>query len=327
MERAVKADKGEHNIMNKIFKKTPSKWLLDYYDTISNICSAVFSIICSLFANWVYESFKTNTSNKTDIFIICVVIVIVVIAIVAFSFFSRWLKNKYVVVDSRYKDYIEKAYLKIQELSFESQAVLQEEMTSVEADCLLNWSIKGLEKAIDKCYDFFIASFGKANEFIETISFEVTFMTKSYKDNELTIACFANNEKKQPTSMLKRKVDKLHYKGTVAADLYKQYSENNHPNMVIISDTTNPIPGTDGKKEYEELYKGQRKISKSSIVVPVLSRKDELLGVMVVYCNQTNFFLEDDRQFWEAMTNLFTIEIGSYKFILDILSKEGKKPF
>lgn len=313
--------------MNKIFKKSPPKWILDYYDTISNIISAGFSILCSLFANWVYESLKTNTSNKSDVFIFCVVIAIVIIAIVAFSLLSRWIKNKYVVVDSRYKDFIEKAYLTIQDLSFESQAVLQEEMTSVNADCLLNWSIKCLERAIDKCYDFFIASFGKANEFIETISFEVTFMTKSYIDGELTIAGFKNRERKQPTSMLKRKVDKHHYKDTVAAELYKKYSENNHPSMVIISDTNNPQSGTDGINEYQELYKGQREISKSSIIVPVLSREGELLGAVVVYCNQTNFFLEEYRRFWEEMMNLFTVEIGTYKLILDVLSKEGKKPF
>lgn len=316
--------------MNKVFKRSPLTCIVNHYDTISNVISALLSIGCSIIASSIYDTLKTNTSNKTDLFIKCVLIGVVIIVIVLFSLLSRWIKNKYIIIDSRYKDYIKKAYLKIQELNFESQVILQKEMTSpVRADCLFSWSIKGLQQAIEKCYDFFIASFGEANEFIETISFEVTFMTLSYNDGMLTIAGYSNRERKQPTSMLKRKDNIDHYKDTVAAELYNLYNEHKHPAMVIVSDTTQPIsiPGIEEKKEYKALYSGQLQNSKSSIIVPVLSRKDELLGVMVVYCDQKDFFKEEDRRFWEAMTELFAVEIGTYKLILDVFDKEGKKPF
>lgn len=321
-------------------------WIAYRYDIISNIISAALSIGSSLFAASLYESMKNASNSSADIFILCTLGVIVFCVIVLYSMFSCWIKNKLVIKDYKYKDYIEKAYLEIQDLSFKSQEKLQEIVTSpIDSNKLLNWSFGGLKLVVQKCYDFFIASYGEAKEFIETTRFEVTFMTKSYNDGGLTIAAWANRENQKPISMLNRDNNIDCYKDTVAARLYREYHENKQPQMVIVSDTkeviktkgtevpegrdrTEGAEGAEGAEgTYKELYPGQLDKSKSSIIVPVFSRKYELLGVLVVYCNKTGFFREDDRQFWKRMTELFTDEIGTYKLILDVLAKEGKTLF
>ena len=318
-------------------------WIAYRYDIISNIISAALSIGCSLFAASLYESMKNDTKSSADTFILCTLGVIVFCVIVLYSMFSCWIKNKLVIKDYKYKDYIEKAYLEIQDLSFKSQEKLQEIVTSpIDSDKLLNWSFGGLKLVVQKCYDFFIASYGEAKEFIETTRFEVTFMTLSYNDRGLTIAAWANRENQKPISMLNRDNNIDCYKDTVAARLYREYQEKKQPQMVIVSDTKEVIKtkgtevpeGTNGTEvpeeaeaTYKELYPGQLDKSKSSIIVPVFSRKYELLGVLVVYCNKTGFFREDDRQFWKRMTELFTDEIGTYKLILDVLAEEGKTLF
>ena len=310
------------------------EWFIKYYDVISSIftslLSIAFSLVASVFYGWLTNGTTENTeiSEKAALFIKIVLIAAVLIIIVLSSVISQRIRNR-IIVKSRYKDYIEKAYLKIQDLSFESQAVLQNTIMDnnnvIDSECLLQWSLNGLRQAIYKCYDFFLDTFGSANEFIEQIRFEVTFMTESYRDKELTIACYCNRERMEPTSMMTRKTDagKTIYKNTVAAELYSRINAHEQPAMIIIADTKEAVPDTDGK-EYVELYAGQRENSKSSIVVPVLSRRLELLGVLVVYCNQTNFFKEEDRDFWEAMMQLFTVEIGSYKLILEPLYQSGE---
>ena len=143
-------------------------------------------------------------------------------------------------------------------------------------------------------------------------------MTLSYLDGEITIPYACNRTNSTPTSMLMREEDKTVYKSTVTADIYKEAEEHKNLTIRIIPDTS---------VNYHFIYDSQKESAKSSIVVPVTSRNGELLGTLVVYCDQTNFFRIKDRLFWQEMMQLFTVEIGTYKLILDSSAKGGNKPF
>jgi hypothetical protein len=157
--------------------------------------------------------------------------------------------------------------------------------------------IKGL---VDATYHTFESSYGKSSSSEERIDFEVTFMTKSLKDEFITIPASNNKDGRQPRSMLMRPDNPGIYENTATATVYKM----KNPSMYIIEDTTSS--GT----HYEEIYSGQRERIKSSLIYPVLSHKNRLLGTLVVHCDRACFFKNSGKKYWSDLLEIFSKKVA-----------------
>lgn len=81
---------------------------------------------------------------------------------------------------------------------------------------------------------------------------------------------------------------------------------------------------------YYETYQNQKDRIKSSVILPVLSHKNELLGTLVVHCNQPSFFRKSRFAFWKELLEIFSVELGYQKLLLDYYienNPHAKKPF
>ena len=114
------------------------------------------------------------------------------------------------------------------------------------------------------------------------------------------------------------------YNNTVTAEIYNEYETHCKPSFKIIESTIN---GTNDSGGYKFLYENQNERIKSSVVLPVLSHRNELLGTLVVHCNTVGFFKEEQREFWYEILQLFASEIGKNKLLLDNIIKEEPFPF
>lgn len=164
---------------------------------------------------------------------------------------------------------------------------------------------------VQAAYDVLTANFGQAERLDERIQFEVTFMTKSYADDEITIAAWANHDDRKPTSMQQRPTNPNVYDRTVTADIYRAA----RPEMRIVEDTSVPQSG------YAELYAGQKERIKSSVVHPVLSSEYGLLGTLVLHCDKPGFFAERDQKFWRMFCEIFAKRLALAKLLLDAAMK------
>lgn len=295
------------------------KWIVNYYDHISNIASAIASILLSLLASYFYDRIKSEDTSGTNIFIIVTLVVFSVIIIILLSILSKYIK-KHIFKDEDLNKYIQKAYLAIQDYSLESQSYLQE----TGSKDLTGWFFQNIQLAVNKCYDFFYSSFGSHEILIEETKFEVTYMTLSYKDSKIIIPCSCNKDKRTPISMLMRSTNPDIYKDTVTAEIYKEYANHCKPTFKIIENTAIE---TLSKQKYHFVYENQKERIKSSVVLPILSHKNELLGTLVVHCNTSGFFKEEQRTFWYEILQLFASEIGKNKLLLDGVIVKGKELF
>ncbi len=295
------------------------KWIINNYDHISNIISAIASILLSLLASYIYDQMKSEDATGVNIYIVITLIIFASGIIILLSVLSKHIK-KLIFKDEDFNKYIQKAYLAIQDYSLESQSYLQEKGSQD----LSGWFLQNIQSAVNKCYDFFYSSFSGDKILIEAIKFEVTYMTLSYIDSKITIPCSCNKEKRTPTSMLMRLKDPDIYQNTVTAEIYKEYNEHCKPSFKIIENT---VQETTSTQQYHFVYDNQKDRIKSSVVLPVLSHKNELLGTLVVHCNSTSFFKEDQRSFWYEILQLFASEIGKNKLLLDTTVKKGSEPF
>ncbi len=295
------------------------KWIINNYDHISNIVSAIASILLSLLASYIYDRIKSEDTSGVNIYIIITLVVFASAIIIFLSMLSKHIK-KFIFKDDDLNKYIQKAYLAIQDYSLESQSYLQENGNKD----LNGWFFQNIQSAVNKCYDFFYSSFGGDKILIEETKFEVTYMTLSYIDSKITIPCSCNKEKRTPTSMLMREKNPDIYKDTVTAEIYKEYNDHCKPSFKIIENT---VQETSTKQKYHFVYDNQKDRIKSSVVLPILSHKNELLGTLVVHCNVPNFFKEEQRLFWYEILQLFASEIGKNKLLLDAMVSKGSEPF
>lgn len=164
-----------------------------------------------------------------------------------------------------------------------------------------------IERLIQSAYDALTAQYGQAPRLDERIDFKVTFMTRSYIDDQITIAAWANRDGRKPTSMQHRATEPQTYARTVTADVYRAQ----RPEMCIIENTADP------QSNYAELYAGQKQRIKSSVVYPVLSSEYGLLGTMVMHCDRPDFFVEGARKFWRDFCEVFAKRIALEKLLLD----------
>lgn len=166
---------------------------------------------------------------------------------------------------------------------------------------------------VDDVYRLFEARYGESDKLENRIDFEATFITQSYLDSGLTIPAYANRNRRIPHSMRDREGNPNHFEETVAAQLYRE--KKTTPRLQIISATDDP------EYSYAEIYPGQRERIKSSLVHPVLSPQNVLVGVLVVHCNRSRFFLEKDRRYWTELLELFATRLALEKVKLDALSQ------
>ena len=164
---------------------------------------------------------------------------------------------------------------------------------------------------VDDAYRLFEARYGESDKLENRIDFEATFIARSYLDEGLTIPAYANRNRRVPRSMRQREGNPRRFDGTVAAQLYRE--TNTTPRLQIISATDDP------KYNYVEMYPGQKERVKSSLVHPVLSPQNVLVGVLVVHCNRARFFQEEDRRYWTELLELFAKRLALEKVKLDAL--------
>ncbi len=135
-------------------------------------------------------------------------------------------------------------------------------------------------------------------------------MTKSYIDGYITIPASANKDGRSPLSMVLRKAQPKIYENTISASIYRE----TRPNVKIIEDTSNQKFG------YEVLYAHQLDRIKSSIISPVFSDTNELLGTLVVHCDLINFFKYDKLKYWTNLLEIFAKRLAFEKAKLDLLN-------
>jgi len=166
------------------------------------------------------------------------------------------------------------------------------------------YSIRLLVRSL---YETLEAHFSHAERISERIEFEVTFMTRSYLDGKITVAAWANRDGRMPTSLPIRKVNPDVYETTVTARLYQAQ----RPIPQVVEDTL------DAQYDYQELYDHQRDRIRSSIVYPVLSDQNQLIGTLVMHCDKPRFFLRSDLKYWRELLEIIAKRIALEKLSLD----------
>ena len=292
---------------------------------ISSTVASVVSILIALLANQLYtflrSSFVDDLANGVKAIIVSSIIIITFVAIFLVSVLFENIKLK--IWPEYYDDqYMKHAFLKIRQLGSNRQKKFQESNNHTEndlANLFIEKTVQNMQLVVESCYDFFESAFSKTGQLLEPIKFESTFMTKSYIDSEITIPCSANKEKRTPVSMLMRKENIKILENTETAKIYKMQN----PQMVLVEDTS-------VNTEYAETYDKQKERIKSSIILPVKSHENELLGTLVVHCNQDGFFKKSRYAFWNELLELFSVELGYHKLVLDYLVNNYEnvnKPF
>lgn len=166
-------------------------------------------------------------------------------------------------------------------------------------------SVSNMRFIVQQIFILFDTKYSSPVSERERIDFEVTFMTRSYKDEHITVACYANRNDRMPRSMRERGHNREVYDSTVTAQVYRS----KNCNTIITEDTSVP--------EYSELYSGQKDRIRSSIVFPVRSTENALLGTLVVHCDRGRFFRQLDRKYWEDLLELFSKRLVLEKLLLD----------
>jgi hypothetical protein len=175
-----------------------------------------------------------------------------------------------------------------------------------------------IERVAKAVYNLLDSRYQSATLPGEATYFEVVVMTKSLLDNEITIAAWANSDKRRPTSLSERPHKLDFFKNTVTADVYRE-SESKRPEPRLIPDTT--VPGS-----YHHLYPGQAQRIKSTVVYPILSSQTTLLATLVASADRPNLFKKDDEKFWYWVLSLYERRVGLELLRLTSAVHEGRVP-
>ena len=164
-----------------------------------------------------------------------------------------------------------------------------------------------IQELVEAAYECLAAYYAGTGDLEDRVNFEATFMTKSYQDGYITIAGWANRDSRAPKSLLERAAHPDIYNASVTAQIYRD----SNPRPQIVEDTDDPRFG------YVPLYAGQTDRIKSSIVYPVLSARNVVLGTLVIHCDRAGFFREADRKFWLEVLEVYAARIALEKLRLD----------
>lgn len=291
---------------------------------VTSIVSIVLSLLASFLYDWLKETFiKANEMSSSTISFVSFVligIIIVFLGIIIFfvSKISVFISN-IIFPDSTYNQYLQYAFINQKQMFSSRQELFQNKSyVSYNDETFAKEANSNMQLAVNCCYSFFEKSFTKNDSLVDDIKFEVTFMTKSYIDGGITIPYSCNKEHRTPISMLERSGNPDLYNGTETAKIYSTYNSNKKPKMLMISNSEN-------NEDYEEVYEGQKQRIKSSIILPVLSHRNELLGTLVVHCDKKNFFKKRKYAFWQELMEIFSVDIGYFKLVLDNCIKNNDK--
>lgn len=171
-------------------------------------------------------------------------------------------------------------------------------------------SIHVIKEFVKAAYLTFSDRYGDGSDPMTRINFEVTFMTVSYIDNQITIPACANRDNRQPRSMVLRLAKPDIYKNTETAKIYGAA----RPEPVIVNDTRQ-FPN------YDQLYPGELDRLRSSIIYPILSDRNELLGTLVAHCDKAGFFDVSRSKFWFELLEVFAKHIAVEKHKLDVMMR------
>lgn len=309
--------------MGKEIMKHIQKFCRDRRDQISSTTAAVVSILLSFgtscFYDWYTQAFSSETQSLHKGIMGTFVVIFTIVCTYAIVCVAGCIKRR-IWPDSYNDKYMRHAFLHVRKLGANRQASFQEAAHGEsEEEFFINEALRNMQLVVQCCYDFFCSAYSETGELIDTIKFESTFISKSYKDDNLTIPCSANKENRTPTSMIHRQSDPQILNETEAAKLYKA----TRPQLVIIEDTSK-------SNDYKETYDDQKKRICSSLILPVLSHENIMLGALVVHCNKPGFFSKSDYDFWNELLELFSVELGYHKLLLDYyVSKANSehKPF
>lgn len=169
----------------------------------------------------------------------------------------------------------------------------------------------GIQELVSGLYTCMDAHYAAGDVPGERVNFEVTFMTKDPVDAAITILAWASRDGRAPKSLTEQAKRRDIYDTTVTADLYRA-AATRQPSTRIIS-TTN--------RDYSELYPGQKDRIRSSIVHPVLSGHNVMLGALVVHCDQESFFRRADEKYWRDLLEIFATRVALEKTRLDWLNR------
>lgn len=175
---------------------------------------------------------------------------------------------------------------------------------SVEDDPLFKKQLENIQSIIDDTYTTFESAYGLIKKFEPRIDFEVTLMSKSKKDDLLTIIAAANKDSRSPKSLQLRDSDPHIYDRTISADVHRSPS----PRITIIPSTS--------ADSYSELYPEQKRRIRSSVIFPVLTPSNSLLGTLVVHCDKEYFFLLEDEKYMTDLLDVFAKRLAKELIII-----------
>ena len=282
------------------------KWMHGTSITFKLFLSSIGNAIVFYFAAYLSYLISVSDIVKNSKYGIAIHITIFVLALTLIAFGYRLV----IMYFNRYKLEIEKE----KETILHCYTLCDRALASKAANLENNFEEEGkfieifitstdeIQKIVNSAYSALEATYGKSSSSSDRIDFEVTFMTRSFVDNYITIPSAANKDARQPRSMLYRKKKPEIYDNTVTASIYRSDS----PKIQIISDTSDP--------SYKEIYSGQKTRIKSSVVYPVLSNKNELLGTIVAHCDKPKFFSSAQEKYWCDFMEIFAKRL-SYEMI------------
>ena len=291
-------------------------------NTVASIVSILLSILASALYQYLVAALDSDAGVIIELFYGFTIITFTVALIYFISLLAERIKCRIwpEIMDNHY---MKLAFLKIRKLGAIRQETFQEsKKCSATQDIsafMIQECVNNMQLVVQSCCDFFDSAFSVPGQLVDDIKFESTFMTKSYRDGEITIPCSANKENRMPVSMLHRATNPKIFEQTETAKIYKM----DRPVMVLVEDTSKA-------SEYIETYSNQKARIKSSVILPVLSHENAMLGALVVHCDKAGFFKQEMFDFWNELLEMFSVEIGYQKLLLDYYienSPNAKKPF
>lgn len=294
------------------------KRIVVWYNRLSNLYKILFSCIgitvpfyFSAYFGF-YLSENQNLSKtwsflfQATVFIVMTTLFVFIIKI--FQYYQEKIKKEY----ESEKQTLNQAYTFCDRILTHRLKYIRELGSNPkEFSNILITSLNDIQEVVSAAYQTFESAYGQVKDNNERIDFEVTFMTKSYSDGEIIIPASANRDGRSPTSMLLRNTNPKIYQDSVTAVVYQEEK----PIIKIIEDTSDP------NNKYNSLYSQQLERIKSSIIYPVLSDLNELLGTLVIHCDEKYFFKNKKKKFWAELFEIFVKRIAIEKTKMDILQK------
>ena len=290
------------------------RWYYDLHSIFKALINSLFAAIgffCSaIIPNELVTTLGLlNPLQKTLVYIGAFALVFAVYSI-TFIFF-RTTKEKMELEEKEENEIILLAYTKCDRIITDEMKNYCEDNTI--AELIIGKPLHTIQKIVSAAYETLDDFYGKSVNPNDRIKFEATFMTKSYIDNEITIPAYQNKENRAPRSLQQRKDNPKVYDDTITARVYREP----RPSIHIIEDTTDP------KSEYQELYPSQQRRIQSTVVFPVLSNENLLLGTLVIHCDNKGFFRLDKTKFLSELLEIFAKRLASEKLYLDKIVTES----